>query len=318
MNKRETLLSLIHDKGPSGYVPAAFFMHFDSAFHQGRAAVDKHLEFFRHTGMDFVKIQYESHLSASFPIRSPDDWAHVPLCPPEFFDPSFRIAKGLVEAACSEALVIMTIYSPFMWAAHLDEKAPIARHLQENPQAVRQGLEIMTENVLRLVRGCKRAGIDGFYVSTQGGEAFRFQDPDIFRKYIKPTDLAVWEQVQSCPFNILHVCDYEGGYSDLSPFLDYPGHVVNSSLKLGDRTLTPVEVSRMFGRPFMGGLERKGLIATGSPAEIRQAVTEVLARAPDRFILAADCTVPGDTPWDNLKTAIETAHAYRQTSRTGS
>jgi uroporphyrinogen-III decarboxylase len=46
--------------------------------------------------------------------------------------------------------------------------------------------------------------------------------------------------------------------------------------------------------------------------EIRQAATGVLAQAPERLILAADCTVPGDTPWENLKTAIETAHRYRK------
>jgi hypothetical protein len=33
-------------------------------------------------------------------------------------------------------------------------------------------------------------------------------------------------------------------------------------------------------------------------------------RAPDRFILAADCTVPGDTPWENLRAAIEEAHHF--------
>ena len=97
----------------------------------------------------------------------------------------------------------------------------------------------------------------------------------------------------------------------MTPFLDYPGDVVNSSLKLGEQTLTPTEVSQMFGRPFMGGLERKGVIATGFPEELRQAVNGVLAQAPERFILAADCTVPGDTPWDHLKIAIDTAHQYR-------
>jgi len=38
----------------------------------------------------------------------------------------------------------------------------------------------------------------------------------------------------------------------------------------------------------------------------------VLAQAPERFVLAADCTVPGDTPWENLRTAIETAHTYQK------
>jgi uroporphyrinogen decarboxylase len=61
----------------------------------------------------------------------------------------------------------------------------------------------------------------------------------------------------------------------------------------------------------MGGMERKGVIATGSLEEIHQAAAGVLAEAPERFILAADCTVPSDTPWEHLKTAIDTVHQYR-------
>jgi uroporphyrinogen decarboxylase len=170
----------------------------------------------------------------------------------------------------------------------------------------------MTENELTLVRGCIRAGVDGFYASTQGGETFRFGGEDYFARYIKPTDLAVWDEIKGCTFNILHICDYVGGYDDLTPFLDYPGHVVNCSLTLGDRELLPADVAHLFGRPYMGGLERKGVIATGSAAEIRAAVHDVLAHAPTRFILAADCTVPSDTPWENLKTAIDAAHQYRR------
>ena len=214
------------------------------------------------------------------PSVNPEDWMHVPLVGEDFFEPTLRVVEGLVKAAGKKALVLMTVYSPFMWAAHLDPDGLIGAHLQENPQAVSQGLEIMTENVLRLVRGCKQAGVDGFYVSTQGGEAFRFPNTDLFQKYIKPTDLAVWAEIQSCPFNILHICDYVGGYADLTPFLDYPGHVVNSSLKLGERTLSARELSDLFKRPFMGGLERKGLIATGSPEAIRQNVEDLLAASP--------------------------------------
>ena len=67
----------------------------------------------------------------------------------------------------------------------------------------------------------------------------------------------------------------------------------------------------MFGRPFMGGLERKGTLATGTPDEVARAAADVLSQASDRFILGADCTVPGDTGWDNLRAAIATAHNYR-------
>ena len=311
MNKRDTILSLAHSQARPDSIPAAFFLHFDPTYHRGQAAVDQHLAFFRATDMDFVKVQFEQAIPPAPPIRTPADWAHAPRCDQEFFAESIHVVEGLVKAAKAEALVIMTVYSPFMWAARLADPATLAEHLQENPAAVGKGLEIMTENVLALVRGCMQVGVDGFYVSSQGGEAFRFPGTDLFRTTIMPTDLAVWETIQPCAFNILHICDYVGVYDDLTPFLTYPGDVVNCSLTLGDHTLRPTDVAQLFGRPFMGGLDRKGVIATGSVDAIRQSAADVLAEAPARFILAADCTVPSDTPWENLKTAVDTAHHYR-------
>lgn len=318
MNKREAMLSLVNDQAAPDYVPAAFFLHFDPQFHRGQAAIDKHLEFFRYTGMDFVKIQYEQVQPASEKlqpggtIRKPADWAQTPRYGEEFFEPTVRVVEGLVRAAKAEALVLLTLYSPFMWARSLAGDEVLVKHLNEDPEAVRKGLEIQTENVLTLVRACKQVGVDGFYASTQGGEAGRFADPRIFEQYIKPTDLAVWEQLETCVFNILHVCDYEGPYDTLEPFLDYPGQVVNCSLHVGQRTMTPREAAKLFGRPFMGGMERKGVIATGSPDAVRLAAGEVLDQAPERFILAADCTVPGNMSWANLKAAITTAHKFRR------
>jgi uroporphyrinogen decarboxylase len=311
LNKRDLLLNLVSGQTPLDYVPAAFFLHFDPAYHRGQAAVDRHLEFFRYTGMDFVKIQYEQRLPPGTQVREPGDWARLPVYPDSFFEEPINVVKGLVEAAKAETLVVMTLYSPLMWAVRAGGEETLVAHLQQDPDAVAKGLEIMVENVHKLARVCIQAGVDGYYASSQGGEAGRFP-PGAFQETILPSDLAVWAEIQDLPFNILHVCDYEAGYDDLSPFLDYPGQVVNASLNLGDRTLTPAQVSELFKRPFMGGLERKGLIATGNAEEIRREVEGVLAQAPERFILGADCTVPSDTPWENLKIAIDTAHEFRR------
>jgi uroporphyrinogen decarboxylase len=139
-----------------------------------------------------------------------------------------------------------------------------------------------------------------------------YQETNIFQQYVKPTDLVVWDELSSCSFNILHICDYEGGHDDLTPFLDYPGHMVNGSLKVGEQALTPKDAAQLFGRPFMGGMERKGILAIGNSETIRQAVKGVLTEAPERFILAADCTVSSDTLWENLRAASETAHQHRK------
>ena len=111
-----------------------------------------------------------------------------------------------------------------------------------------------------------------------------------------------------CAFNILHVCDYQGAYDDLSPYLDYPGQVVNCGTRLRSGELTPQELSRMFGRPFMGGMDRHGILVTGTQEQIQREVQDVIRGAPPGFVLGADCTVPSDIPLEKLKAAIDTAH----------
>jgi uroporphyrinogen decarboxylase len=312
MNKRDLILSLTDENKPLSYVPAAFFLHFPTEFHAGQPSVDKHLEYFRYTGMDLVKIQYEQNFPIIPSIQTPKDWAKMPSYGRDFFEGQLEAVKGLVQAVKKEAVVIVTLYSPFMCAGHATSDAIITDSLNQDPEKVRKGLEIITDSLLVFVRECIKLGVDGFYTSTQGGEAGRFNDPTTFEKYVEPYDLVLMDETNSaCEFNILHVCDYLRDYDDFSPFLDYPGTIVSSPLKLGDRDLTPNEAAEIFERPFMGGLERKGIITNGSSEQIRQAVETAIEGAPERFVLGADCTIPSETPWENLKLAIEIAHSYK-------
>jgi len=308
MNKRELMLSLLDDSSSPKTVPAAFFLHFDPAFHRGQAAIDKHLEYFRFTDMDFVKIQFER----PFPrldITRPADWDKVPQYDLEFYKTPLEIVEGLVKAAGREALVLLTLYSPFMLACQTAGAETVVRHAQEDPRAFTRGISVITDSLLGFVKECVRRGLDGFYSSTQGGESGRFSDPKAFAECVRPYDLAVMNEINArCRFNILHVCDYHLPYSDISPYVSYPGHVVNASLQMTGGKLGAREVSRMFKRPFMGGLERKGVIANGTREQIQAAVREALRDAPERFILGADCTVPAETPWENLRTAVQAAH----------
>jgi uroporphyrinogen decarboxylase len=313
MNKRDAVLSVIDPAQIPTYIPAAFFLHFDKAYHRNQAAVDRHLEFFRYTGMDFVKIQYEHGFPANPDIQRPEDWAKMPFYDLDFYAEPLEVVEGLVKAAKPEALVVLTLYSPFMFAGHVAGEGTVTSHIKEDPQAVRRGMEIITDSLMAFVKECIRLGLDGFYMSTQGGEKGRLDDMELFNQVIRPYDLALMEEIQrSCIFNILHVCDYRLPYHELSPFVDYPGHVVNTSLELVDEKSSPLEVARLFGRPFMGGLNRLGVIAKGSQEDIRQVVEDVLRDAPQRFILGADCTVPADTPWENLRLAISLAHQFNR------
>jgi len=313
MNKREVVLSLLDSDRSSPTIPAGFFIHFDPEFHTGQAAIKKHLEYFRFTGMDFVKIQFENRFPVLTEITRPEDWARIPCYGVGFYEDQINIAKGLVEEAGKDALVLMTLYSPFMCAGHSVGKNVLAEHLRENPDQTKRGIEIIADSLMKFVKGCIAVGVDGFYHSTQGGETHRFEGSSIFNECIKPYDLVLMEEIESsCEFNILHICDYEGVYQDFTPFLDYPGHVVNASLQLSKQTISSKDISEMFGRPFMGGLDRHGIIATGEKGEIRDAVTLACRRAPEKFIIGADCTLPGDIDWENIKIAIDSAHNFQK------
>ena len=309
MNKRDVMFSLLDESSQLPYVPAAFFLHFPLGFQEGQVAVDKHLEYFRYTSMDFVKIQYERPFPPIPSIQRPEDWAKMPRYGREFYEGQLKVVEGLVQAAKHEAVVVITLYSPYMCAGHTTSDSLLIEHLQQAPEQVQRGLEIITESLQLFVRECIALGVDGFYHSTQGGEANRFADKRIFEQYIKPYDRILMDEInQRCEFNILHICDYLRDYDDFTPFLDYPGDIVNCPLHVGDKTLTPAEAVELFNRPYMGGIKRKGVLATGTPDQVRQAVKAVLETAPEHFVLAADCTVPNDTPWDNLRAAIGTAH----------
>jgi len=124
-------------------------------------------------------------------------------------------------------------------------------------------------------------------------------------------DALLREIDRTSAFNILHICDFEAAYADLTPFLEYPGHVVSCNPRLTTGELSLRELARRFDRPIMGGMDRKGVIGTGSDEEIRRATEDVLRAAPQRFILGAECTVPGTARWEGIRTAISTAHARR-------
>ena len=312
MNKRDLVLSLLDAGHKQTYIPAAFFLHFDPTYHRGQAAVEKHLEYFHFTGMDFVKIQYEHSFPRMPEIQRPEDWDKMPFFDLDFYEAPLRVVEGLVKAAKPEALVILTLYSPFMFAGQVATEELVVQHIRENPEAVKRGMETITASLRGFVQACINLGLDGFYTSTQGGESGRIDDPELFNACIKPYDLALMEEInRQCIFNILHICDYRLPYASLDKFLDYPGHVVNASLELADGELSAEEITRMFGRPFMGGMNRKGALSKGDPEAVRQEARAVLENIPERFLLGADCTMLAGTPWENPRAAVETAHKWR-------
>lgn len=312
-SKRDRMLQVLDTSGSSNYIPAGFFLHFPAQQRTGDAAIKAHLDYFRATGMDFVKIQFEQSYPKAVEVKTASDWAKIPVLKEEWFEPSLYVIRGLVKAAKSEALILPTLYSAYQMAKQAVPKEVLLKHVQEDPEAVSRGMENITLSILNYVRAAVRAGVDGFYTCSQGGEASAVADRSQFNRVVKNYDMLVQKQVaQLTSFTILHVCDYEGAYAEFGPrFGDYPGQLVNVPLAAEGKPLSLSQAADLFKRPVMGGLDRHGVLSTGSPAEVKKAVEQVLKDAPAKIILGANCTVRTDIPIVNLQTAIQTAHQFR-------
>ncbi|MDR3261234.1 MAG: hypothetical protein LBT78_05295 [Tannerella sp.] len=311
VNKREKVLAVLDQSKPNEYVPAAFFLHFKDKLGQG--AIDSHLQFFRATNMDLVKVQYEIVVPHLENIKSPKDWAKIPVYGKDFFEPQLEVIGALAKELKSEALILPTVYSPLTLALQTVGKDAL-EHIKQDPDAVAKGLRNITESIVNYIDEAVLRGADGFYISTQGGNSKFFGEGELFEKTVVPYDNTVSQEAgDKALLNILHICDYgESYYTRIGQFASYPGSIINAPNRLLDGTPIKIkEVQETFHRPVMGGLDRLGVLAKGTVEEAKAEVDKVLKEASPNFILGADCTVPSDVPYQKLRAVIDYAHDWR-------
>jgi hypothetical protein len=74
------MLGWLADENTPNYTPAAFLLHFGNDYKPGSAA-KRQLEFFGHTEMDFLTIQFEQTYSRQELPQKPADWSKLSLAP---------------------------------------------------------------------------------------------------------------------------------------------------------------------------------------------------------------------------------------------
>jgi uroporphyrinogen decarboxylase len=310
VNKREKTLAVLDQSKPNTYVPAAFFLHFSDKLGQG--AIDSHIQFFRATNMDFVKVQYEI-VVPKIEINSAKEWSKIPVYTKEFFEPQLEVIEALAKELKSEALILPTVYSPLTLAFQTLRK-DFSEHVKQDPDAVAKGLNSLALGIVNYIDEAINRGADGFYISTQGGNSKNFGEGELFEKLVVPSDLVVSQAASDkALLNILHICDYgESYYTNIRQFASYPGSVINApNILLDGSPIKTKDVQTTFKRPVMGGLDRLGVLAKGTLEETKAAVDKVLSEASPNFILGADCTVPSETPYEKLRAVIDYAHEWR-------
>lgn len=301
MNKVERVRAALKSE-PVDRVPASFWYHFTADKAHGQASVQAHLDYYRASNIDFLKVMNEHFYQANVSIKTPGDWRQVRPAPlsSSFYQDQLDEVKQIVDAVGDECLVVTTIFGPFSSGNYAGDRK-VTEHLKADPASVSQGLGAIAESLAEFAVACVDAGAAGIYYSAQGGEKDRFSE-DEFLQYIKPHDLTVLKAVEDYgEFHLLHVCK---DHIRLHLYADYPGHAVNWAATKHNLSLT--QGRELFKRPIVGGLGDRGIMVDGTPEAIQAAVRSVIADfGTQGLMIGADCTLPTDIAVGNIRTAVE-------------
>ena len=308
-NKKEIMDQFVAGTLDPSYVPAAFFIHFGRGKTVGEAAVQAQLEYLVASDMDILKVQFEQYVPRVRNLDTEEGWEAFDPIPRDYYRPTFEIIERLQQVAGRSVYVLPTIYNTYQVAQQGLGARGIVEGATNHPDQFKKMLDSYSDALVWLIKECKAVGVEGFYLPTQGGETKFYQYPGFFETFIKPYDMKVMGEANSgTKMNILHICDWEGTYDDLTRFADYPGQIVNTPMTVDEKPFTLEDGYKLFKRPVLGGLNRQKEILSASEAEIAALVNDVLASAPKgKVMLGADCTV-SEAPIGNIQTAVYTAH----------
>ena len=205
MNKRERVLAVL-DKKPVDSIPASFWFHFvrpeDTV---GEGCVKAHLDYYRATDIDFIKIMSDG---LGYPLKvtitCADDWFNVKPLPHDdpFYTESIYRCRRINEELNGECCTFYNMFSPFNVVRERDvftEECLAGRswdttlmaHLRENEEAVAYAMNVIAEDLAYLARMVITEGhCEGIYQSVQGAEKGRMSAEE-YSRIVTPGDMKI-------------------------------------------------------------------------------------------------------------------------------
>lgn len=320
MTKKERVLAAIHHEAVD-HVPSGFSLHFDPALHNTPGEIRAHLDFFEQTDTDIQKIMNENLVPDFGPVTVPEDWQAMGSYSrdADFIQRQATFTKRLLEQASQDAYNLGTLHGIVASAIHPIEhrygyeavRALQCQHLRSGKPYQWDAMRRIADALCYLAEEYAKAGVDGIYFASLGGEARYFTDEE-FAQYIAPLDMQIMKAAKEAGLDVfLHACK-DGlvmeRYQSYLPLTD----VINWGIQDNPRYTLALGRELFPNVTLMGGLANgpESLLHRGTAQDIRQAVAAVLEQAgTGSFILGADCTLPPDTPYENFRVA---AHATRQ------
>lgn len=318
MNKRERVIAAIEGREVDS-IPSSFSLHFPEEVAYGDAAVDAHLDFFKKTDTDILKLMNENLLPYMGEIEKAEDYKAVRFSvKDQFMVDELDLVKKVLAGCDEECFSMLTLHGITASAIHPLEKmkaafdydgarAHLSKLFNENHVPVVDAMKRIADGMCDLIRESMRLGIDGIYYAALGGE-YRYFTDEQFATHIEPLDKMILSAIKEAGgYCFLHICkdglnmDRYGDYGDYCDVVNWGIYEAPFSLEAG-RKMFPEKT-------IMGGLaNRSGVLVDGSPEQITEEVRKVIAlTGKRRFILGADCTLATEQDLSRVHTAVQAA-----------
>lgn len=321
MTKSERLMAAIRGEQVDR-PPVALWRHFPGDDQRPEHLAAATVAFQRRYDFDFVKVTPASSFClrdwgaqdcwvgtlegtrdyTDYPIQSPEDWRGLHILDPTkgALGAQLQCLRLIADELTGDVPLIQTIFSPLAQAKNLVGKERLLVHLRRYPEAVRAGLEVITETTCRFVAEACETGIAGVFYAAQHAQ-YGLLSEEEYTAFGRSYDLRVLEAAQGLWLNVLHLHGTDVMFDLLA---DYPVQVINWH----DRETWPTlaEAQRHFGGAVCGGLQRWDVIVWGTPDQVREQAADAIAQTGERrFILGTGCVTPVVAPTSNIRACRE-------------
>ncbi len=253
-------------------------------------------------------------------VKEPDDWERLwVLSPRKELRENLR-AVEILARDLRRMPFIYTIPSPVVQALHgVSNPERVYEDMRENPDALKQGLETITQTCIDFARTCVGEGASGiFFGIGGGGDIWSRMSRDQLEEYGLHYDRMILDALDDAPIKLLHICSArgenpqkDGGLMEDGWFKNYPVHAINWAAD----SFTPLAKGKeIYGDLFaiVGGLDRTNTLRHGTPEQVMEEAKKAIEEAAQGggFLLGPGCTVSQDMPLANYNAVGKAIERY--------
>jgi len=294
---------------PTDRPPYAFWRHFPDVDRNAAALAQSTLRFHERYQSDFLKVTPTGGYAvedwgcvesdevlpdghrpcARHAVRAPEDWRKIRPVKMEstaWASHLETIIRCIVDkrADCS---TMPTVFSPLSLARKLSGDR-LGYDLKENPQAVTDALEAITETTLAFAEACFREGAEGFFYSIQAASTALHTEEE-YRRFGEPYDRRILEAVQTrSKLTIVHCHGQQLLFDRLAAL---PAHAWNWDDRRAGPSLR--EARERLSGAVIGGLDQWGALKDGDADAAQAQARDALAQLGGTgLIVGAGCVLP--------------------------